>query len=166
MTDSVAIALAGPDDYAAVVRLRTSFFEDQIAKGLIDIPAGFPDALSESTKSIITRRGHIILVAQSDGALVGYGFGLNKAVPGAEKGMISSIEEFYVAPEMRGGPCATLLYTSLLDQFALFGASRVQLRVLVENVGGRKFWERLGFQANVILMELDPSLIPDPQRQE
>ncbi|MHB8528261.1 MAG: GNAT family N-acetyltransferase [Caulobacteraceae bacterium] len=148
---------AGPADGARLGRLRGAFWKDQIAKGLLDIPSLSSEALESSTVAILKRARTSVFVCDAERSPVGYIFGQTRIVPAAGASVISSIEEIYVEPRLRGGASAALeLMSRAMQDFEIAGAQRIQLRVLVNNADGRRFFERYGFVVNLLLYEYNP----------
>ena len=140
-------------DAPVLAALRSEFWSDQIAKGSLDNPDLEPAQLMSDTQRWVKRaRTSVFLAADGDQAL-GYIIGQTRILPGVAGTLISSVEEVFVIPGQRRSTVARDLVADAMADFQTAGAQRVQLRVLERNSEGKKFWERLGFSASVVLYE-------------
>lgn len=149
-----AVGAARAEDADDVWAMRRSFFEDQIAKGLIDRPASLGPELRAATEKIIANKRSALLLARIGGAPAGYCYAIAKSVPATPPQKIASVEEFYVDPGFRKRGVSHALFQATREEFAALGADRVQLRVLSGNAEGHGFWASVGFEPAVTIYEL------------
>jgi ribosomal-protein-alanine N-acetyltransferase len=104
----------------------------------------FPDPWNEETlvEALATYPGEFF-VARNNSHVVGFIAG----------GLEDTGEEIYghimnlaISPECRGRGIGTHLVRRLEQQFALGGASGVQLEVRIGNTGAQRFYHRMGYQ--------------------
>ena len=98
---------ASPEDAQILASLRKAFWEDQISKGLLDIPPLDAEALLASSVTIIKRPRTSVHLAFRGDAVSGYGYGQTRIVPGASPLTVGMIEELYVDP-VHGSPSMAL----------------------------------------------------------
>jgi ribosomal protein S18 acetylase RimI-like enzyme len=148
------------EDAHILASLRKLFWEDQISKGLLDIPPLDAEALLDSSVSLLKRPRTTVYLAFRGAAASGSGYiyGQTRIVPGSQSAMVGSIEELYVDP-VHGAPSTALaLMRNAIEDLKAFGATRVKARVLNNNTRARKFHELGGFSMNLIVYELDMSV--------
>lgn len=90
------------------------------------------------------RQGHC-WVAEVQDRLVGYllavyVFSLEHG------GLMAEIDELFVIPEKRSARIGAALVDEAIHAMARRGIARVQLQLGIDNVGGKRFYERHGFQ--------------------
>ena len=140
-------------DASGLAGLRSEFWSDQIAKGSLDNPDLAPAQLLADTQRWVKRARTSVFLAADRNQVVGYIIGQTRILPGVAGALISSVEEVFVVPGLRRSTVAKDLVASAMAEFRVAGAQRVQLRVLERNGEGKRFWERLGFSASVVLYE-------------
>lgn len=97
-------------------------------------------------------------LAEEDGQLVGYVLSMLEAVPSylSNRGQPTGfIKEVYTRPESRGRGVARTLIENTRSWFAAQGVSRMQLGVLAGNESARRFYERLGWEVDSVLLARD-----------
>lgn len=146
---------AGPDDAQTLASLRKLFWEDQISKGLLDIPALDDESLLVSSVTILKRPRTTVHLAFNGERASGYVYGQARIVPGGLSTMVAAIEELYVDPVLGSPSTALALLRSAISDLKGFGAIRIQARVLSKNTTARKFHEAYGFSVNLLIYELD-----------
>ncbi len=104
----------------------------------------FPDPWDEETlvEALATYPGEFF-VARNSGRIVGFIAG---GLEDTGEELYGHIMNLAVAPEYRGRSIGTNLVRRLEQQFALGGASGVQLEVRVGNTGAQRFYHRMGYQ--------------------
>lgn len=148
------VRLAEESDYDRIVEARMRFFDDQIDKGLLDIPLDLPDYLHRTTLAAIAQKRSAILVAESRFPPMSYSLLANKFVPNQRNPNVWAVEEFYVAPSARGVGAGRVLATASIEFMRAKNAERIQLRVLNQNGEGHAFWHRVGFRPALSIYEL------------
>ena len=149
----VEVGIANLDEAPSIAALRAVFFEDQLAKGMLETP---PSCEPEAVARLIGRPRQHMLRARREGRVLAYLFGQTKIAPGAQGGAVSSIEEIFVAEDARRLGLARTLVDHAIRQFRAEGAERIQLRVLSPNAEGAAFWQSIGFSPYVTTYELQP----------
>lgn len=148
-----AIRRAEAKDLTALIKLRHAFFDSQISAGLLEIPTDLEATLAATTPGIITGPRNDVFVL-ADTTLLAYIYATTRVVPSTRKSLVGSIEEVFVIPTARGGDVGNDLVLHTKDVLLGRGVDRTQLRVLAGNTAGRKFWQRMGFVENVLILEL------------
>ncbi len=98
-----------------------------------------------------SREPDLFLVAEEDGKVVGFVFGLESNLPdevlrNRKATKAGSIEVLAVASERRQKGIATALLNRLFDEFRSRGVDYVSLTVPAEEVAARKLYEKLRFE--------------------
>jgi GNAT superfamily N-acetyltransferase len=87
-----------------------------------------------------------LLVAEAEGAAVGYLLAMISSYPPVfAAGRYGNIYDVLVTERWRGHGLGERLVAEILDWFRAQGLERAELRVLLANEAGRRFWERMGF---------------------
>jgi ribosomal protein S18 acetylase RimI-like enzyme len=93
----------------------------------------------------------VVLVAEMDGAIVGYALGslepVNWKILAREHGMI---QDLIVAPEARGRGVGEALLKRMMRELRALGAERILLQTPVDNECARRLYEKLGFRPTLI----------------
>lgn len=84
--------------------------------------------------------GDLAVVAEQDGIVAGYGFGIHAADEG-------EILNLATAPQFRRRGIARAIVTALLDRLERAGAKTVFLEVRASNTEGRALYASFGFHA-------------------
>jgi GNAT superfamily N-acetyltransferase len=89
-------------------------------------------------------------VAEHDGAPVAYIHGVVEHRTHLTPAAVGLLNGIYVDPPHRRQGTATALVATLLRRFQEHGATEVNLRYIIGNPEGEKFWNRLGLTPNII----------------
>lgn len=103
------------------------------------------------------------LVAEVDGKISGYVL-VHQNIPLPSHQHVLGINGLAVAPSAQGSGVGQALVEAAVAEAARRGASKVQLRVLGENPGARRLYERCGFIVEGVLrgeFMLDGTLVDD-----
>ena len=103
------------------------------------------------------------LVAEDDGDVLGYVL-VHQNIPLASHAHVLGINGLAVAPAAQGRGVGRALIEAAVTEAARRGATKVQLRVLGENPGARRLYERCGFVVEGVLrgeFMLDGKLVDD-----
>jgi ribosomal protein S18 acetylase RimI-like enzyme len=99
------------------------------------------------------RANTIVLVAEKDGAVVGYAFG---AMEGSDfmvlRGPAGELYDLVVDPDHRRQGVGAKLLDAALDSLAKLGAPRVVLFTAEKNDGAQHMFEQAGFRRTMIEM--------------
>jgi hypothetical protein len=148
-----SIKRADSDDAAIFSALRRPFWDDQIAKGLLDVPVLDEVGLMSGSMAILKRPRSSTYIAFDHEGPFGYAYGQSRVVPGAQKAIVGMVEELYVDARRGSASTALILMRRVIDDLRAMGASRVQAKVLANNPIGMRFHEMCGFKANLIFFE-------------
>jgi ribosomal protein S18 acetylase RimI-like enzyme len=156
VTSSPAIRQAELTDEAALGRLGTLLVEEHhqfdpqrfVAPGP-DMPARYGHFLV----SHIGSKDRAVLVAERDGALIGYVFfGMEGFDYMALRGPAGALYDLVVDPDHRRQGIGKLLMDAALADLAKRGAPRAVLSTAEKNHGAHRLFEREGFRRTMIEM--------------
>ncbi len=103
------------------------------------------------------------LVAEDGGEILGYVL-VHQNIPLASHAHVLGINGLAVSPSAQGRGVGRTLIEAAVTEAARRGATKVQLRVLGENAGARRLYERCGFVIEGVLrgeFMLDGKLVDD-----
>jgi ribosomal protein S18 acetylase RimI-like enzyme len=101
----------------------------------------------------IARPGVVLLVAELEGAVVGYVYArVEERDWNALLDACGALHDIWVEESARRRGIATALAKAALDALAAKGAPRVVLHSAAKNTGAHRFFERLGFRTTMIEM--------------
>lgn len=139
-------------DVQELSELRFLFWQSQHAAGMRDGRNLERARLLEETAKMLTRPRSALMVAEGSSALIGYCFGTQIVAPNLNPACVRSIEEVFIGTKHLNAGSGRALVAATLDAIGPPNA-RTQIRVLWENDAGRRFWEKLGFEPAVLIME-------------
>lgn len=117
-----------------------------------------PKAYGRFLTSQIGQSGKLVLVAERDGAVVGYAFGGMEGFDYmALRGPAAVLYDLVVEPAHRRQGVGSALLNAAFEDFTKRGAPRVLLFTAYKNQGAQSLFERVGFRRTMIEMtrELD-----------
>jgi ribosomal protein S18 acetylase RimI-like enzyme len=103
------------------------------------------------------------LVAEDGGEVLGYVL-VHQNIPLESHAHVLGINGLAVAPTAQGRGVGRALIEAAVEEASRRGATKVQLRVLGENAGARRLYERCGFVVEGVLrgeFKLDGRLVDD-----
>ena len=156
MSSEVSVRPAGPADLEALGRLGAllvaehyEFDRLRFLPPLPDMPRRYGEFLESQSKG----PDRFVLVADLDGAVVGYVFG---GVEGADymvlRGPAGVIYDLVVDPGHRQQGIGKMLMDAVLSVLAERGAPRAVLSTAEKNVNAHRLFEREGFRRTMIEM--------------
>lgn len=156
MSSHVTIRPATPPDAAALGRLGAllvaEHHEFDAARFIAPI-TNLPQRYAEFLASQMERSDKVVLVAERDGAVIGYAYG------GAEgndymvlRGPAGEIYDLVVAEEHRRQGVGGKLLEAVLDALEKLGAPRAVLFTAARNEGARAMFSKCGFRPTMIEM--------------
>ena len=156
MSSEVSVRPAGPADLEALGRLGAllvaehyEFDRLRFLPPLPDMPVRYGEFLESQSKG----PDRFVLVADLDGAVVGYVFG---GVEGADymvlRGPAGMIYDLVVDPGHRRQGIGKMLMDAALSVLAERGAPRAVLSTAEKNVNAHRLFEREGFRRTMIEM--------------
>lgn len=161
MTPHVKVRPARPGDLDALGRLGTylvaehhDFDPKRFIAPLPDMPRRYGEFLESQTAG----PDRFVLVAEQDGAVVGYVFaGLEGADYMVLRGPAGAVYDLVVDPDHRGRGIGRTLLDAALAALAERGAPRAVLSTAEKNSSAQRLFERTGFRRTMIEMtrELD-----------
>lgn len=104
-----------------------------------------PDAAEMGRRIAATATTYPWLVAEKDGAVLGYAYGRPYHVRAAYRWTCET--SVYLAHDRRGGGIGRLLYTALLEHLSARGFVTAIASITVPNAESTDFHEKLGFTA-------------------
>jgi len=152
---ALTVRRATPEDATVLAALRRPFWEDQISKGLLDVPPLDGESLLAASELILKRPRTSTHIAYVGTASAGFVYGQARIVPGIQRSIVAMIEELYVDSTHGSASAALALMRSVIADLRSFGATRIQAKVLYQNGLSRKFFEFSGFSPNLIYYEFN-----------
>ena len=155
-TDEVShavIRLAGGDDLSSVEPMWVALYEHQRANGMIlELPPNAYEHWAASLKPLLGRFA-CLLVAESDGAAVGFLVGRIRSLPQYFGGYpVGFISEVFAGETHRNQGIGSNLVARAISWFEECGIARVELQVIINNEGARKLYRRLGWRDELVQM--------------
>lgn len=97
-----------------------------------------------------------VLVAESDGKIVGFAFLEFEKINYADLLKSAALmHDLYVEEPARGSEAGKLLVDAAKDAAREFGASKLMLNVAARNEHAQRFFQRAGFETTMFEMKLD-----------
>jgi GNAT superfamily N-acetyltransferase len=120
-------------------------------------PGSLPASLYTSRVQAEIARGHAtLLVAESDGEIVGYVFaGIEPESWKELRHEAGFVHDLVVSEHHRVGGIGSALLASALEWFEARGIQRIMLWTAQENAGAQRLFGRVGFRPTMIEMTLD-----------
>jgi ribosomal protein S18 acetylase RimI-like enzyme len=152
----VTIRAARPDELDAVAAMWSAMYAFQQAEGMV-LPLR-PDAeeiWKRENASRLDTALATVLVAEQDGALVGFLAAQTKRLPpylATGNPKIGYISAVYVDPAARRGRLGRALVDAALAWFARAEVSSIELQVIATNETARGFWTAVGFVPEILQM--------------
>ena len=156
MAAPLAIHPARPRDREAILDLWLALIDYHRALDpLYPVVPGIREALREEVERGLLGGLCRLLVAELDGALVGFAFAEVERVETREaSGPGSSwIHELYVVPEERSSGVGSALVEAAEKFLAKRGGGRIAVRVESGNEDGLRFWQRRKFVDRARILE-------------
>ena len=104
-------------------------------------------------KQEIERPEAVVMVAEREGEIVGYGYG---AIEDRDWSILidrhAAVHDVCVAPAVRRQGVARALVTAIITRLEELGAPLIVLRTMVQNDPARRLAETLGFRATMLEM--------------
>lgn len=153
---TLSIRTARPEDApalgrmgAALVRLHHSYDPRRFMTPEEDLESGYRWWLSRELK----REGAVVLVAEKDGAVVGYVYA---TVEGRDWNALldahGELHDIWVDESVRGAGVGGLLAEELVRRFEALGVPRIVLMTATRNEAARRLFERLGWRPTMVEM--------------
>jgi len=96
-------------------------------------------------------RFSFLWVAQNTDQLEGFLLSRLKHTPAYLGGaLVGEISDLYVSEKLRGQGVATRLVELALDQFCALKVHSVEVQIMEQNAGGKRFWQAQGFQVELV----------------
>jgi GNAT superfamily N-acetyltransferase len=145
----VDVRVAGPDDAAALARLRVRWGEEWGAAGDGSFAASFEEWVRDNAAT------HTAFVAVHDGEVVGMAWlAAYRRPPSPERGarVHGDVQSVYVLPAYRDVGVGTLLVSALIEEGRRLGLRRLTVQ---SSDGAVALYERAGFAASERLLRMD-----------
>jgi ribosomal protein S18 acetylase RimI-like enzyme len=146
---TVTYRTAGPDDAEALARLGAATFSDTF--GHLSDPADLALFLQSHTSANWARElsdpAFSVRVAEQDAALVGYAKLGPPKLPFEPRGNAAELRQLYVVEACKGQGVAATLMDWVIDRARDLRADHLYLSVFTDNPRARRFYEKLGFEA-------------------
>ena len=152
MLSTFQVREAGESDRDTLVgfhkRLYQGHRDEVVAKE--DLPLieyrDYERVLRDDLNALLKDHNSHVLLAESDGAAVGYITGRVTVEPRRVLPRRGVVEDWYVVPEARDAGVGALLLRELEERFASAGCEVIESATWSSNVGARKVHEALGFR--------------------
>ena len=152
MVPTIEVREADPSDRHVLMGFHRSLYKghrDEVVeeddRPLIEY-RDYERILSDDLESLLRDRNGHVLVAQSQGAAVGYITGRVTVEPRRVLPRKGVIEDWYVAPDARGSGVGALLLAELEARFAAAGCEVIESATWSGNEGARRAHDALGFR--------------------
>lgn len=152
MVSTIEVRRAAVSDRDVLVAFHRSLYQDHrdevVAKE--DLPLieyrDYERILREDMDALLRDRNSHVLIAESQGAAVGYITGRVAVEPRRVLPRRGVVEDWYVAPESRGSGAGALLLREIEKRFATAGCQVVESATWSGNEGARRAHDALGFR--------------------
>jgi len=140
------------EDLKRVSELWHDLYEHEQSHGMIlRISDNAVEIWREQMLSRLSQRTNVLLVAESDGDIVGFLSGQMKILGDLFIGGLSAIiQDLYVAPQNRGAGLGRMLTESAVSIFSDFGIDSIEVQVAHRNEVSLAFWTALGWHPEII----------------
>jgi ribosomal protein S18 acetylase RimI-like enzyme len=153
---SVSIRPARADDApalgrmgGALVRLHHAYDPERFMTPEEDVESGYRWWLSRELK----RQGAVVLVAEKDGAVVGYAYA---TVEGRDWNALrdahGELHDVWVEESVRGGGVGGLLVEELVRRLRALGVPRIMLMAASRNEAAQRLFARHGWRPTMVEM--------------
>ncbi|WP_375769542.1 GNAT family N-acetyltransferase [Archangium gephyra] len=133
----------------ALVRLHHSYDAQRFMQPAEDVESGYQWWLSRELK----RQGAVVLVAERDGAVVGYVYA---TVEGRDWNALldahGALHDIWVEPAARGSGVGGLLLEELVRQLRARGVPRIILMTATQNEPAQRLFAKHGWRATMVEM--------------
>lgn len=152
MVSKIEVRTAGEPDRDILMGFHCSLYErhrDQVvSEGDLPLIAyrDYDRVLIEDLDSLLRDRGSQVLLAESEGAALGYITGRVVVEPRRTLSRRGVVEDWFVMPEARGSGVGALLLGELERRFADAGCEVVESATWSGNEGARRAHDALGFR--------------------
>jgi ribosomal protein S18 acetylase RimI-like enzyme len=153
LTPGLIVRPAKAAELSIVEPLWVALYKHQKDHGmLLEVSPGSFEDWAASMK-ITLGRFSCLLVADFHGELIGFLAGSVKTLPPCFGGFpVGFISEVYVSEEHRGKNIGHSLMSLAAQWFAAQSVHRIELQVLLDNSGARKFYRDLGWKEELVQM--------------
>lgn len=149
------IRQAGKDDVDAIVELNYALFQEDAGQRDPFMNLNWPREEGEKHFSRLVSDGDsLCLLAEYDGEVVGYLVGYMREKSSLRPVQIAELESMYVKKMFRGRGVGTELADRFLKWAKAKKAERVSVTAYAANKGAIAFYERLGFEARNLSLEM------------
>ena len=152
MGSKIEVREAGEPDRDTLMGLHRSLYEghrDRVVseadRALIEY-RDYERVLREDLESLLRDRSSHLLLAESEGAALGYITGRVVVEPRRVLSRRGVVEDWFVAPEARGAGVGGLLLRELERRFASVGCEVIESATWSGNTGARSVHDALGFR--------------------
>ncbi len=153
---TVTVRQAVASELERLHALWTALYEHQAAHGMrIRLPPSAFEAWVEGIRPFLGRFA-VVVVAQSADALIGFVAGRVRTLPpyfGSEQ--VGAISEVFVTEQRRSERIGEKMLDAAVAWYRGNGIRRIELQVVARNPHALRFYERLGWQRELVQMVLD-----------
>jgi GNAT superfamily N-acetyltransferase len=152
----VPIRLAVAEELEQLRELWTALYEHQVAHGMrLVLPSTAFDAWVQSIRPFLGRFA-VVIIAQSEEGLIGFVAGRIRTLPpyfGSDQ--VGTISEVFVTERRRSEKLGKRMLEGAIAWFRENGIRRIELQVVARNPDAERFYERLGWQRELVQMVLE-----------
>lgn len=152
MASTTQVRDADTSDRDALMRFHRSLYQDHrdevVAKE--DLPLieyqDYDRILRDDLSALLRDPDSHVLIAEAEGAAIGYITGRSRTEPGRVLPRRGVVEDWYVIPSARGAGVGALLLEELEARFAAAGCEVIESATWCANEGARRVHDALGFR--------------------
>lgn len=140
------------EDLERVGELWYDLYKHEQSQGMIlRVSDNATEIWIEQMSSRLSQRTNVLLVAESDGDIVGFLSGQMKVLGALFVGGLSAIiQDLYVIPQARGAGFGRSLVEDAVSIFSGFGINSIEVQVAHRNEVSLAFWTALGWYPEII----------------
>jgi len=146
---NILIRKVEESDLSAIEKLSLELIRATESQGSFNI-----NVVSENFQSLLKLHDHYILVAESDGVVIGYiNFSVRKTI--LHPGLSGLIDEIIVNKYYRGLGVGKSLINAVAEKCKELGCCELEVSTEITNSNSRRFYKKCGFDEMGIFLEMD-----------
>jgi ribosomal protein S18 acetylase RimI-like enzyme len=152
MAQTIEVRDADASDRIALIDFHRSLYQEHRGKVVAaeDLPLieyrNYDQVLRDDLDALLRDRSGYVLLAESEGAALGYITGRVRTEPDRVLPRRGVIEDWFVVPEARGSGVGAKLLHALEKRFAATGCEVIESATWAGNTGARHAHDALGFR--------------------
>ncbi len=152
MAQTIEVRDANASDRDALIGFHRSLYQDHRDQVVTteDLPLleyrNYDQVLRDDLDALLRDRSSYVLLAESEGAALGYITGRSQTEPDRVLPRRGIIEDWFVVPEARGAGVGAMLLKVLEERFAKSGCEVIESGTWAGNTAARRAHDALGFR--------------------